>query len=232
VKRIVILSVGLVALLGVGFYVGTLGAQQGGAPAARPAPTTRIALLNLSHVIKNYDKYKAFQEELKTVVQPFEKRQAETKTEGDNLAKEKNNPNTAQAKKDQIDQRLKELQRILEDNQQEVQKVLIKKQEEQLKILYMDVRAIAERHAQGHNFEMVLHYNDHVKPEDYWSAANIARKMQAGALMPMYYVGGLDISQDVINTLNATYKAAPRPAAAAPGAGAPATGNPGAAGTK
>jgi Skp family chaperone for outer membrane proteins len=216
--------VGLVALLGVAVYVGTLGAQQGGAPAARPAPSTRIALLNLSHVIKNYDKYKAFQEELKTVVQPFEKRQADTKAEGENLAKEKGNPNTAPARREQIDQRLRELQRIMEDNQAEVQKILIKKQEEQLKILYMDVRAISERHAQAHNYEMVLHYNDHVKPEDYWSAANIARKMQAGALMPMYYVAGLDISQEVINALNATYKTAPRPAAAAPGAAAPAAG--------
>jgi Skp family chaperone for outer membrane proteins len=203
-------------------YVGTVWAQQGGvaAPgAARPAPSTRIALLNLSHVIKSYDKFKSFEEELKTVAQPFQKRGMDTKGEGDKLAAEKNDPKTQPQRKDEIERRLKELQRIWEDNQTELQKILVKKQEEQLKILYMDVRSVAERHAQAHNYEMVLHYNDHVKPEDYWSAANIARKMQAGALMPMYYVAGLDISQEVINALNAAYKAAPRPAAAAPATG-------------
>jgi Skp family chaperone for outer membrane proteins len=223
VKRIVILSVGLVALLGVAVYVGTVWAQNGGPAQARPAPSTRIALLNLSHVIKSYDKFKSFEEELKTVAQPFQKRGEATKGEADKLAAEKAKQETPAQRKDEIDRRLKELQRIWEDNQTELQKVLVKKQEEQLKILYMDVRSVAERHAQAHNFEMVLHYNDHVKPEDYWSAANIARKMQAGALMPMYYVAGLDISQEVINTLNASYKAAPRPAV---GAAAPATGTP------
>ena len=80
----------------------------------------------------------------------------------------------------------------------------------------MDIRTVVERVAQSRGFEMVLHFNDAVTPQDYWSPQNIARKMQAGALMPMYYVGGLDISNDVVTTLNSAYKAPAAPAMPAP----------------
>jgi hypothetical protein len=70
----------------------------------------------------------------------------------------------------------------------------------------MDVRAVVERTAQAYGFDMVLHFNDAVTKDEYWSAPNIARKMQAGALMPMYYAGSLDISQTVVTTLNAAYQ--------------------------
>jgi hypothetical protein len=118
---------------------------------------------------------------------------------------------------------MKDLQRHLEDNKNDAQKTLVKKQEEQLRILYMDVRNVVDRYAQAHGFDMVLHYNDAVEQQDYWSAQNIARKMQAGALVPMYFAAGLDISGNIIATLNAPYKmkapaAAPKAAAPAPAA--------------
>jgi Skp family chaperone for outer membrane proteins len=207
---------GAVALLGVAGYVGSLWGQ---APASKPAlPSSRIALLNLSHVIKSYDKYKTFQEELKAAVTPFQATDMKAKQRGEALAKEMNDPKATPQQKEENEKQLKELTRVIEDNKAEAQKALAKKQEEQLKILYMDVRQVAERHAQANGYEMVLHYNDLVKPEEYWSAQNIARKMNAGSLMPLYYVGGIDISDAVIGTLNSMYKAAPRPAAAAPAA--------------
>jgi Skp family chaperone for outer membrane proteins len=167
-------------------------------PAAPAQPKTKIGLVNLSRVIKEYNKFKTFQEEMKKAVEPFQGRDAALKTEGDKLAKEA-------------------IQRQLEDNKVEAQKSIGKKQEDQLVILYKDIRTVVDRFAQAHGFEMVLHYNDAVTPEEYWSAQNIARKMQAGALMPMYIQGGLDISHNIIATLNA---GAPAPAAAPPAGGA------------
>ena len=61
---------------------------------------------------------------------------------------------------------------------------------------------------------MVLHYNDAVTQEDYNSEVNISRKMQAGALMPIYMAPGVDVSMDIVKALNASMPAASAPAAA------------------
>ena len=101
-----------------------------------------------------------------------------------------------------FERKLKDLQRQIEDNKMEGSKVLAKKQEEQLKILYMDVRTVAARYAAAHGYEVVMHYNDAVTDADYYSGPNIARKLQAGALMPIYMANGVDISRDLTITLN------------------------------
>jgi outer membrane protein len=174
-------------------------------PAAAPKTHTRVALLNLTYVVKNYKKFQTYQEELKKLVEPYQAKDTSWKAEGEKLAKDAQAAGVTQEKREEIERKLRELQRNIEDNKQEVQKVLVKEQEKQLKTLYLDVYNVVSRYAQAHNYEMVLHYNDAVTQEDYWSAANIARKMQTGALMPMYMTGGLDISANVVQTLNANF---------------------------
>lgn len=174
------------------------------APATGGAATvkTRVGLLNLTYVIKNYNKFKNFQEELKKTMEPFQAKDTSLKAEGDKIAKDAQTPNTTAEKREQIERKLKDIQRAIEDNKVEAQKILVKKNEEQLKIVYMDVRSVVDRYAQAHGFEMVLHYNDAVTQDEYWSPQNILRKMQAGALMPMYIANGLDISANIVSTLN------------------------------
>jgi Skp family chaperone for outer membrane proteins len=209
VKRTVILTAGAVAL-GAALYIGSVWAQTGtrpGTPAPASAePRTRVALINLTYVIKHYQKYDAFQNELKVAVKPYQDKDTGHKSEAEKLAKEMADPKTTAEKREANEKRLRELQRLIEDNKNDAQKVLAKKGEEQLKILYMDVRGVVERYAQSHNFEMVLHYNDAITTQDYWSAQNISRKMQIGALMPMYSAKGMDISAEIVGTLNASYK--------------------------
>jgi Skp family chaperone for outer membrane proteins len=43
----------------------------------KPAPRTRIGLVNLTYVIKNYDKFKDFQLAIKELAEPFQQRDAE-----------------------------------------------------------------------------------------------------------------------------------------------------------
>jgi outer membrane protein len=203
-----------VVALGCAIYASNqLWAQAPAGNAQAPAPKTKVGLVNLSHVIKQYNKFKTFQEELKNTVAPFSAKDASLKAEGDKLAKEAQNPSTAAARRDEIQKKLKDIERQIEDNKVDAQKVVVKKQEDQLKILYMDIRNVVDRFAQAHGYEMVLHYNDATTTEEYWSPQNIARKMQAGALMPMYIAGGLEISESIIRTLNA---AAPAPPATNP----------------
>src|SRR5262249_24979543 len=109
---------------------------------------------------------------------------------------------TTADKRDQIEKKLKELQRQIEDNKNDAQKQLIKKQEEQLKTLYADVYNVVQRVAQAHGYEMVLHYNDATDKVERWSAQKTARKWNAGALMPMYWAPGIESSDYVAKTLN------------------------------
>jgi Skp family chaperone for outer membrane proteins len=205
------------AALGMALLIGKLWAQGPASPAPAAGAKSRVGLVNLTYVIKNYEKFKAFQEELKKTVEPFQATDNKLKGEMDNLTKEAQKPGTTAEKREQMERRHKELARQLEDNKNEAQKKLVKKQEEQLRILYMDVRSVVHRYAQAHGFDMVLHYNDAVTQQDYDSAQNIARKMQAGALVPLYTSNGLDISYNVMTTLNQQYKAS-SPAPTAPAA--------------
>jgi Skp family chaperone for outer membrane proteins len=202
--------------LGVAIYVGKVSSQTGSGASPAPAaaaPQTKIALINLTYVIKNYEKFKAFQEEMKREAAPFQKTDAALTAQGEALYKENSAATTTAERKDAIQKQLMELKRKAEDNKAEGTKVLGKKQEQGVTTLYLDVYQVAERIAKSRGFEMVLQFNDLVDQREYWGAQNIARKLQTAACTPMYYNAGLDISHDVVTTLNSSYKnAAPRPA--------------------
>ena len=86
-KRTVIVAAGVLAL-GVAICVGRLWAQQTGARPAAAEPKTKVAVFNLTYVVKNYEKFKAFQEDLKASVSPFQGTDSGLKAEGEKLAKE------------------------------------------------------------------------------------------------------------------------------------------------
>jgi Skp family chaperone for outer membrane proteins len=186
-----------------------LRAQQGTTqpPQPRPAaPTTKVAVMNLTYVVNNYDKFKGYKEEIKQAVKPFQEADEKYKTDAKKLADEAQKADTTQNRREQIEGLLKDLQRKVEDNKNEAQKVVGRKQEQQLYTLYLDVHTVCKRVAEARGYDMILHFNDATEAKEFWSAANIARKMQAGALMPIYYNPALDVSADVLNTLNAYHK--------------------------
>ena len=193
---------GFVVALAAAIGVGRLWAEDKGKKAAKPAPRTRIALLNLTYVIKNYSKYNEFQEEIKDTVKPFQEKDAELRARGAILNAEAQELGLSEEKKERLETRLKKMKQQMEDNNAEAKKVLGKKTDAEMKILYSDVQEAAQNYATAHNFEMVLHYNDAVTKEDYFSPMNISRKVQTSALMPLYAAPGLDISTEIVNWLN------------------------------
>jgi Skp family chaperone for outer membrane proteins len=200
VKRTAFLIAGALAL-GVAIVAGTVYAQ-GTRPATTPAPTTKVAVLNITYVMKHYVKTKTYMEEFKKAIEPYEGKDKAWKAEGEKLAKDRLDPKTTDSQREGIEKRIKQLQRSIEDNKVEVQKVLMKKQEEQIKILYNDVRDVVHKFAQQHGYEMVLHYHEPLTTEEYNSSQNIFRKMNVGAMVPMYVANGLDISVHIVQTLN------------------------------
>jgi Skp family chaperone for outer membrane proteins len=220
VKRTVCLAAGLVAL-GVVIYVGKLWAQQpgtAGAAAAAPELRTRIAVLNLNYVIKYYKKFINYQEQMKHDLEPYQTKERDKTALRDSLTKELNDPKTPADKRDELQKKIVDVAREIEDNKRDVQKTFMKKQSDMLKIIYGDVQDAASRYARAHNFDMVLHYNDAITMEDYSSVMNIVRKLEQPACMPLYVAPGMDISMQVRDSLNASYQGGA--ASAVPAAGA------------
>jgi Skp family chaperone for outer membrane proteins len=172
----------------------------------KTTPPTRIALLNLTYVVKNYDKYKHFQDEIKHVMAGYQKQDEKLRAQLEKLRvqaeKNKDNSPIVPAKAEDLEEKAKKLQRELEDNQAKAKKVMGKRSDEEMKLLYHDVEQAAKRYAASHDIDLVLHYNDAVAPEDYMSTQNIARKLNTGALMPLYWTKNTDISKELVEILN------------------------------
>lgn len=196
------LIVALAALVGAG----RLWADGKDEWPAKTAPRTRVALVNLTYVIKNYTKYTQFQEEIKKLVAPFQERDRKLRAQADKLTKSKEDASIVPAKSEDIEEKLQKIKREVEDNNAKAKKVLGKETDHEMKIVYLDVMQAAQQYALAHGFDLVLHYNDAITKEDYFSAANISRKLQSGVLMPLYSAPGLDITQELAKILNASLK--------------------------
>jgi Skp family chaperone for outer membrane proteins len=229
VKKTVMALGGFLAL-GVLCYVGQLSGQtqqQNYPPqtaAAPAAPRTRIALLNLTYVIKNYKKYLNFQEEIKSVVEPFQTTDAKLRQDLEGLRKQAESSATKmepQETRDRIERQAKDIQRRMEDNTAEAKLKLGARSDEEMKILFTDVYQAAQGYAASHDFELVLHYNDAVTTQDFLSAQNIARKLNTGALMPLITTPNLDISRDIVALLNSNMQSSGAAPPGTPPAGAP-----------
>jgi len=183
-------------------------------PAASP-PTGKVAILNLSYVVKNYNKYLDFSAKMKKDVEQFEVQAKGKKAAYDAIVKDASDPKNA-AQREKYEKDLKAVQREHEDITAAMKQYVSQKSDEQMVVLYREIQETAVRYANARSYEMVLHFNDApANTPDYYSPSNIARKMQAGALMPMYVNPALDISPLVVQTLNAGYKTT-QPAATPP----------------
>lgn len=215
-----VLAAGVFLALVALWYVGPLSGQTqppaNNPQAAAAAPLrTRIAILNLTYVIKKYLKYQHFQDEIKAFIDPFQKKDTELRAKLEELKKQatgamprQGQPNSGE----ELEKQAREIQRQLEDNAAEIKLKIGKRSDEEMKIVYQDVCLAAQTYARSHDLDMVLHYNDAITEPDYMSAPNIGRKMNTGALMPMYFQPNQDISQAVVELLNYNLSATSAPA--------------------
>ena len=127
-------------------------ATRGSRPAAAQAPThTRIALVNIIQVIKNFHKFKAFNEDMAKLAKPYEDKDKELVNHiqqwKDHIAK----ATLTAEKRAEAEQALKTLQRQREDNAEKAKKDLSKRNDEAMVQLY---REVEERRDSGANFRV------------------------------------------------------------------------------
>jgi len=199
VKRTVIILTGLVTL-GVAFYVGSqLRAQQ--QPTA-PPPKTKIAVVNLSQVVKKYAKWLEFEKTYKGYLDQLKAEFDKIKLQGveakDRLAKmAPDDPN-----REKVQQQLKDVERRLQDYDEEAKKKLSKWQDDTLVQIYREVHDAIESYARSNDIEMVMHFNDAIAQAELYHPYNVQRKMQTVGLMPVYVTPGMDVTEIIVNNLN------------------------------
>jgi Skp family chaperone for outer membrane proteins len=203
-------------ILALGLAVLMLGSLTGRVQA-QPSTGTRVAVVNVGLVFSKYQKAIFYKAELENTLKPFkaqgEKIAADMKTYGEAIK----NKNYKDAKmKDDYEQYFLKLKRDMEDLDGRARKLIGSKQEEQIITLFKEVTGAIQAFAQANGYHLVLGYGQQIDG-DMYSIANINRIMQGmdlGSTTPLFLVGGVDISQPVVDTLNRHYQGA---AGATPG---------------
>jgi Skp family chaperone for outer membrane proteins len=203
VKRTLVILAGAAALGGAVFVNSRLTAQQPQAAAPQPL-RTRVGLVNLPHIIKSYLKYQAFEREWQNEYQGFEKLYESKRNLLESMQKEMaKQPD--QAGRDRIENQAKGIQREMQDMGESAKRTLSKKRDDQAVIIYKEIEAAVQAFARANDLELVMHYNEAITPADMYNPVNVQRKLQLGALFPMYTANGMDITQWIIQMLNTSY---------------------------
>jgi Skp family chaperone for outer membrane proteins len=206
VKRTITILAG-VATLGVGIYVGSsIWAQQPAAQPARPATApplqTRVAVINVAQVIKNYNKFKMYQEELKGLIKPMNEEVDKLKNDIAARKAVAAKPETSAQQREQLEQDIKTQERLIQDKVEKANKDFSKKSMDQLKTIYRDVENAATVYARANGFEMVLQYNDGADPTETYGPASLQQKLSNQACFPLYRDDRMDLTRVVTDMLN------------------------------
>jgi Skp family chaperone for outer membrane proteins len=227
VKRTVLILTGI-ATLGVAAYLGSQsraqdpaqgqqpnGVQQTGgvAPATAPAPRTRIAVVNLVGVLRNYQKWVDFEHQYKGLLADYDKEVSKQKTAALQLKSDIERA-TDDATRTQLQQKLKELDRTVQDWSEKYKQDVAKYTDNLTTQVYREIEEAVAAYARSNDIEMVLHYNDAINPTDLSQPYNIQRKLSSAGCMPMYTVPGMDITKYISEMLNSRVRAQAPPSAA------------------
>jgi Skp family chaperone for outer membrane proteins len=215
-----------VATLGVGFYVGShVWAQQTNPQQSRPQVPplqTRVAVINVAQVIKNYNKFKMYQDELKRLVKPLNEQVEKLKADAAAKRAQAAKPETTAQQRELLERDVKTLERQIQDLVDEANKNFSKKSMDQLQTIYRDVQNAATVYARANGFEMVLQYNDGADPTEQYGPASLQQKLSNQACFPLYKDDRMDLTGVVTEMLNRQYTSTP--ATPTTGQPAPATG--------
>ncbi len=205
-KRTILLVAGTLALAVAAYFGSHLWAQSGAAPST--AGGTRLAVINVGVVFTKYKKATAFKEELQKKVMPFKDKMDGWRKEVIQYQDLIQRGDFKQYKKEDLEKAIVDRKCALEDTDREVRNLVGKQSEEQLVHLWKEITSHVRAFGATNGFHMVLGYGDPMDPKEMDTFANINRKMQGmdiGGVTPLYLAQGLDISEAVVQSLNAAY---------------------------
>jgi Skp family chaperone for outer membrane proteins len=172
--------------------------QQAGGLVAHP----KVAAINYVSVLKQYQKWIDFQKSYKDSLGQWEKLFEDKKKEAEGLKASAEKLAPGDKARDDMELQLKAIQRQMQDLQEDAKKKMGKYYDDQMVQVYKEVMEAVQIYARANDIEMVVHYTDGISPAEIEHPANIQRKLQVGACMPMYMAPGVDISKQIADMLN------------------------------
>jgi Skp family chaperone for outer membrane proteins len=206
-KRLIYIATGALAL-SLGVYVTSMLWAQGPAQPPTQNVPTRIGILNMTYVIKSYQKIEAYTAEMKDQMKRCDDAIKAKTAEIEVRGKQAQDASLTQAQREACAKEVTKLTRELEDMKADMKKNVQGKTDEQMVTIYREIQEAASRYALGHNLDMVMTYIDAVKEEDYFNPMNVMAKIQQRAFMPIYFDKSMDVSKPVVDMLNQNYKGA------------------------
>lgn len=201
--------------------------QQNTAPAMTGVVPTRTAVLNINKVLKNFNKAQQQNNLISNRVNGYGQqitayREQLNKLQGE-IAKA-----VTQEQKDAFQKQGVEIERKMQDLDAEARKDISAQQGAIAVGIFRDIEGVVQRVAVANGFDLVMSYPDATADAEMYTQPNVVRKLASQAAIPLYYKAHIDITDAVIQTLNATFPVPPVPTTAAqpmtPPAGQP---NPG-----
>jgi Skp family chaperone for outer membrane proteins len=187
--------------------------------AARPL-RTRIGMVNMATVIKNYRKAQEFQTLLINQAKGLDQQYLEPlRTQIAKLQKEYQDPATPPAKREQIERDLRQLQLQFREREEDARKQMDAKQSEWTVQLYREIEDMVRGFAGANDLELVLFYTDPTNPTNPYDQNVIKNRLSIRGCVPMYMAPGMDISDAITSALNAKLGPAAPPAGPTAGTG-------------
>lgn len=187
--------------------------------AAPQVVPIRVAVVNINKVLKNFNKAQQLNSFISNKVSGYRnqitaKREELAKIQ-EKIAKAVNPAEAEELKKQGV-----ALERQMQDLDAEASKDISNQQGTIAIGIYKDIEGVIQRCAVTNGFDIVLSFPDATVDAEMYTQPNVVRKLAAQAAIPLFYKAHVDMTQAVIDTLNAQF-----PVAAAPPA-APATTQP------
>jgi Skp family chaperone for outer membrane proteins len=181
---------------------GTTTAPSGG--GAQPAPRAqRICIVNIAKVLREYNKANFQGAEITKKRQNYVTMVNAKREKMAELQKLYTNATVPDQKKQYQEQALA-VQREIEDIDRKAQQELTQLSNDTIVRVYQEIKGVIGDIAKTNNLDMVLAYPAASKPEEENSPQVAQLMLQTPALIPFYH-RGMDITDVVVQTLNARY---------------------------
>lgn len=174
-------------------------------------PSTRVAVVNINKVLRNYNKAQNLNAQIRTKVQKYATDMNAKREEITKLQAELAKPTIAPADKERYEKQIVAIQRYLQDVDNEARKTIGKEQGDIAIMIFREIEGVIRAVATTNNFDIVMSFPDATDDHEMYTQENVVRKLAAQAAMPMYYKPHVDITSAVVQTLNASYPAPPAP---------------------
>jgi len=166
--------------------------------------TTRIALVDMAHIFKNYEKFKNLREDLNTEFKASEEKAKGMALQIQNLTKQIKSPQIKEGGPVYVqkEKELIQLRSEFEAYRKNAQREFIRKESEIYKTVYLEVTDMVAAYAKHKNYTMVLRF-DSTPVSERKQPQEILQGMNQQVV---YFQESNDITKDVLHYLAERYK--------------------------